>query len=169
MCVDGVFWEFCAFLRSLRQLNASVETASGAISAVCTVQSANFTIFHFCRVWQKVVFCVKSWGTRKLYHVQEHTFSYLLVFFFIDCRQKLKFLAHFEIRDGKIPMKIPKPPKKTITKWPRRKSEISQKVAKQVGEIINFARFWCTLESFGHIKKKKKSSYPSSHSPSYPL
>ena len=37
----------------------------------------------------------------------------------------------------------------------RRKSEISQKVAKQVGEIINFAWFLCTLESFGHIKKKK--------------
>ena len=44
-------------------------------------------------------------------------------------------------------------PKKTITKSPRRKSEISQKVAKQVGEIINFARFLCTQESFGHIKK----------------
>ena len=81
VCVDGVFWEFCTFLRSLRRLNASVETVSGAISAVSTVQSANFTIFHFCRVWKKVVFCVKSWGTRKLYHVQEHSFGYLLVFF----------------------------------------------------------------------------------------
>jgi len=80
-CVDGVLWEFCTFLRSLRRLNASVETVSGAISAVSTVQSANFTIFHFCRVWKKVVFSVKSWGTRKLYHVQEHTFGYLLVFF----------------------------------------------------------------------------------------
>ena len=80
-CVDGVFWEFCTFLRSLRRLNASVETVSGAISAVSTVQSANFTIFHFCRVWKKVVFCVKSWGTRKLYHVQEHTFGYLLSYF----------------------------------------------------------------------------------------
>ena len=80
VCVDGVFWEFCTFLRSLRRLNASVETVSGAISAVSTVQSANFTIFHFCRVWKKVVFCVKSWGTRKLYHVQEHSFGFLLVF-----------------------------------------------------------------------------------------
>ena len=57
--------------------------------------------------------------------------------------------------------------KKTITKSQKRKSEISQKVAKQVGEIINFARFLCTLESFGHIKKV--SSCPSSHPPSYPL
>ena len=69
----------------------------------------------------------------------------------------MKFLAYFEIRDGK--MKIPKPKKKTITKSPRRKSEISQKVAKQVGEIINFARFLCTLESFGHIKKKIKKIF----------
>jgi len=64
----------------------------------------------------------------------------------------LKFLAYFEIRDGKVPLQIPNPKKKTITKSQRRKSEISQKVAKQVGEIINFARFLCTLESFGHIK-----------------
>ena len=81
-CVDGVLWEFCTFLRSLRRLNASVETVSGAILAVSTVQSANFTISHFCRVWKKVVFSVKSWGTRKLYHVQEHSFGYLLVFFY---------------------------------------------------------------------------------------
>ena len=34
----------------------------------------------------------------------------------------------------------------------KRKSEISQKVAKQVGEIITFARFSCTGEHFGHKK-----------------
>ena len=77
------------------------------------------------------MFCVKSWGTRKLYHVQEHSFGYLLVFF-IDFRQKLKFLAYFEIRDGKVPLQSQNPKKKTITKSQRRKSEISQKVAKQV-------------------------------------
>ena len=56
------------------------------------------------------------------------------------------------------------------TKSQKRKSEISQKVAKQVGEIINFARFLCTQESFGHIKKfHPPPSCPLSHSPSYPL
>ena len=51
---------------------------------------------------------------------------------------------------AKFQRKSQNPKKKTITKSPRRKSAISQKVAKQVGEIINFARFLCTLESFGH-------------------
>ena len=59
-CVDSVLGEFCMFLRPLRPFVASVEAVSGAISAVSTVQLANFTIFHFCRVWKKVVFCVKS-------------------------------------------------------------------------------------------------------------
>ena len=61
---------------------------------------------------------------------------------------------------AKFHCKSQNPKKKTITKSPRRKSEISQKVAKQVGEIINFARFLCALESFGHIKKKKKFLMP---------
>ena len=162
-CFLGVF----QFLRSLRRLNASVETVSGAILAVSTVQSANFTISHFCRVWKKVVFSVKSWGTRKLYHVQEHTFGYLLVFFY-RFSSKIEVFSLFWNPWWQNSNENPKTPKKTITKSPRRKSAISQKVAKQVGEIINFARFLCTLESFGH-KFFFSSSYPSSHSPSYPL
>ena len=82
-CVDGVFWEFCTFLRSLRRLNASVETVSGAISAVSTVQSANFTIFRdlqcsrpclTCVIWDKTLdmpYCVCGWCFPRVLRVPE--------------------------------------------------------------------------------------------------
>ena len=44
------------------------------------------------------------------------------------------------------------PPRKKQSQKQKRKSEISRKVAKQVGEIITFARFSCTGEHFGQKK-----------------
>ena len=74
----------------------------GAKNHCCTVYTgiSRFSIFE--EVWWKVVFSVKSWETSRLYHVQEHSFGFHFEPKFIDFRQKLKFLAYFEIRDGKI-------------------------------------------------------------------
>ena len=74
----------------------------GAKNHCCTVYTgiSRFSIFE--EVWWKVVFSVKSWETSRLYHVQEHSFGFHFEPKWIDFRQKLKFLAYFEIRDGKI-------------------------------------------------------------------